>query len=53
MITAEVCRPAQRTDKRSQVPREAAGFVPLLARIFDPPVIDHDRSLSPLSERCR
>lgn len=53
MITAEICRPVQRADKRGQVVREPGGLVPLLARIFNPLVIGHDRSLSPRSERRR
>jgi len=53
MITAEIRRPAQRADKRSQMAREPGGLVPLLARIFNLPGIGHDRSLPPRSERCR
>jgi hypothetical protein len=53
MITAKICRPVQRADKRSQVPREPGDPVPLLARVFNPSIIGHDRSLSPRSERRR
>jgi hypothetical protein len=53
MITTKIGRPAQHADERSQVPREPAGLVPLLTRIFNPSVTGHDRSLSPRSERCR
>ncbi len=52
MITAKICRPVQRADKRGQVPREPGDLIPLLACLFNPPIIDHDRILSPRSELC-
>jgi len=53
MITAKVCRPVQRADKCSQVPREPGGLVPFLACILNLPVTGHNQSLSPRSERRR
>jgi hypothetical protein len=41
----------QRADKRSQVPRESGGVIPLLVRILNLSVTGHNQSLSLPSER--
>jgi hypothetical protein len=43
MITAKICRPVQRADKRSQVPREPGDPIPLLACTVKPPITGYDR----------
>ena len=51
MIAAKVWRPIQRADKRGQVLRKPWDLISLPACILNPPVIGHDRSLPPRSQR--
>jgi len=51
MITAKVQRPVQRADKRGQVPGKPRDVITAPASILNPPVIGHDRSLPPRSQR--
>jgi len=51
MITAKIRRPLQCADKRGQMPRKPGDLIPLPASILNPPVIDHDESLSSRSQR--
>ena len=51
MITAKVRRAVQRADKPGQVPGKPRDVITAPASILNPPVIGHDRSLSPRSQR--
>jgi hypothetical protein len=52
MISAKIRRTIQRADKRGQVPRKPGNLILVPARILNPPIIGHDRSLSSHPSGC-